>query len=76
MSDFDDKIKMYEAKSDDQDGLSEYEYGIYEDAIDQYNIYVDEINELHEKQGLDITYGNFSFIKSYIFNNEIHGCSQ
>lgn len=51
MSELDDKIKMYEAKSDDQDGLSEYEYGIYEDAIDQYNIYVDEINELYEKTG-------------------------
>ena len=49
MSELDDKIKMYEAKSDDQDELSKYEYRIYEDAIDQCNIYVDEINELYEK---------------------------
>jgi hypothetical protein len=51
MSELDNTIKMYEAKSDYRDGLSEYEYKIYEDAIDQYNIYVDEINELYEKTG-------------------------
>ena len=51
MSNLDDKIKMYERKSDYQDGLSEYEYKIYEDAVDQYNEYVDEINKLYEKTG-------------------------
>lgn len=51
MSNLDDKIKMYERKSDAQDGLSEYEYKIYEDAVDQYNEYVDEINKLYEKTG-------------------------
>ena len=50
MATIENVIKDYERKGELR-GLEDFEYNVYESLIEEYNILVDEVNELREKTG-------------------------